>query len=207
MKDFLQTLLSLPLLTPHEHCYLWQPDLVGLHAVSDVGIAIAYYSIVIALIYLVRKRDDVPFSKPFLLFSAFMVACGTTHLMAVWTLGQPVYWLAGALKLITATLSISTAVTLISLLPKALNLSDLAAMNQALEAEIAARQATETSLRESEERFRCTFEQAAVGIAHVSSSGQFLRLNQRFCNIVGYHQAELQTLTFQEITHPDDLAS
>jgi PAS domain S-box-containing protein len=60
-------------------------------------------------------------------------------------------------------------------------------------------------LTESEDRFRATFEQAAVGIAHVSPDGNFLRLNQKFCDIVGYSQKELLALTFQNITHPDDL--
>ncbi|MBW2476601.1 MAG: transporter substrate-binding domain-containing protein, partial [Deltaproteobacteria bacterium] len=60
-------------------------------------------------------------------------------------------------------------------------------------------------LSESEARFRATFEQAAVGIAHVSPEGNFLRLNQKFCDIVGYSQKELLALTFQDITHPDDL--
>ncbi|GAB4229033.1 MAG: hypothetical protein Kow00121_57980 [Elainellaceae cyanobacterium] len=69
------------------------------------------------------------------------------------------------------------------------------------------RQRIENSLRESEERFRRTFEQAAVGIGHVSPSGEFLRLNQRFADITGYPLAELQALTFQDITHPEDLAT
>jgi PAS domain S-box-containing protein len=76
-----------------------------------------------------------------------------------------------------------------------------------LQAELAERQQVEATLRESEERFRSTFEQAAVGIAHISPDGQFLRLNRRFCEIVGRSQAELQALTFQEITHPDHLTT
>ena len=60
-------------------------------------------------------------------------------------------------------------------------------------------------LSESESRFRATFEQAAVGIAHVSPEGQFLRLNQKFCEIVGYSEKEVLKLKFQDITHPDDL--
>jgi len=60
-------------------------------------------------------------------------------------------------------------------------------------------------LSESESRFRATFEQAAVGIAHVDPNGQFLRLNQKFCDIVGYSQKEMLELTFQDITHPEDL--
>jgi len=58
---------------------------------------------------------------------------------------------------------------------------------------------------EREERFRATFEQAAVGIAHVSPEGRFLRINQKFCDIVGYPEDKVLDLTFQDITHPDDL--
>jgi len=61
------------------------------------------------------------------------------------------------------------------------------------------------ALRESEERFRGTFEQAAIGIAHVSTEGRFLRINKRFCDIVGYRKEEMLKHTFQDITHPDDL--
>jgi PAS domain S-box-containing protein len=63
----------------------------------------------------------------------------------------------------------------------------------------------EAALRESEERFRATFDQAAVGIAHVGLDGRFLRVNRRFCQIVGYSQQQMLERTFQEITHPDDL--
>ncbi|MCK5712516.1 MAG: PAS domain S-box protein, partial [Hyphomicrobiaceae bacterium] len=63
----------------------------------------------------------------------------------------------------------------------------------------------ETELRESEERFRATFEQAAVGIALVATDGRWLRVNQRLCNIVGYSMEKMMQLTFQDITHPDDL--
>lgn len=61
------------------------------------------------------------------------------------------------------------------------------------------------SLRHSEERFRATFEQAAVGIAHVAPDGAWQWVNQTLCDIVGYGREELLQLTFQDITHPDDL--
>jgi PAS domain S-box-containing protein len=66
-------------------------------------------------------------------------------------------------------------------------------------------EAFERALRESEERFRLTFEEAAVGMAHVSSDARCLRVNRRLCEILGYTQEELQKLTFLEITHPADL--
>ena len=63
----------------------------------------------------------------------------------------------------------------------------------------------ESQLKDSEERFRTTFEQAAVGIAHSDPEGRFIKINQKFCDIVGYTLEEMLTRTFQDITHPDDL--
>jgi len=60
-------------------------------------------------------------------------------------------------------------------------------------------------IEESEEMFSATFEQAAVGIAHVAPDGRWLRVNRKLCDIVGYSRDELMKLTFQEITHPEDL--
>ncbi|TCV89658.1 EAL domain-containing protein [Sulfurirhabdus autotrophica] len=63
----------------------------------------------------------------------------------------------------------------------------------------------DASLRESEERFRATFSQAAMGLAHVSLEGRWLRVNQKLCEITGYSEEELLGFTFQDVTHPDDL--
>jgi two-component system sensor histidine kinase UhpB len=67
--------------------------------------------------------------------------------------------------------------------------------------------AFENALVESEERFRSTFELAAVGIAHMAPDGRWLRLNRKACEILGYTQEELLKLTFREVTHPADLAT
>ncbi len=63
----------------------------------------------------------------------------------------------------------------------------------------------EGELRESEERFHATFDQAPVGIAHLDLQGKWLRINRKLCEIVGYTEEELRHLTFEDITHPDDL--
>jgi PAS domain S-box-containing protein len=73
--------------------------------------------------------------------------------------------------------------------------------------DITDRKQAEEAVRESEERFRGTFENAAVGIAHVDLEGHYLRVNEKFCTIVGYPRAELLKKSAQDITHPDDLAS
>jgi len=71
--------------------------------------------------------------------------------------------------------------------------------------DITARKLSEMQLRESEERYRSTFEQAAVGIVHASFEGRFLRCNPRFAEIVGYMQEEIPGMAFQQITLPEDL--
>jgi signal transduction histidine kinase len=135
---------------PHGHCYLWKPGLVWLHIVSDSLIGLAYYSIPITLVYFVRKRHDLPFNGIFLLFGAFIVACGTTHLMEIWTLWHPTYWLSGAIKAITALVSVYTALELVPLVPKALALpspAQLEATNQELLHQITQRQLAESALQ------------------------------------------------------------
>lgn len=87
------------------------------------------------------------------------------------------------------------------------NLKEITASRDELNAQIAERIKAEKALRESETRFRATFEQAAVGIALVSPQGRFVRVNRKFCGIVGYPEDKLLLLTFQDITHQDDLDS
>ncbi|MBW4600134.1 MAG: PAS domain S-box protein [Calothrix sp. FI2-JRJ7] len=81
----------------------------------------------------------------------------------------------------------------------------LQATNKELQHELTQRQQAEIELREQEQLFRSTFNQAAVGIAHVSLTGQWLRVNQKLCEIVGYTREELLQRTFQDITYAEDL--
>lgn len=151
MSELIENLFSSGPFIPHGHCYLWQLPLVALHILSDSIIALAYYSIPITLVYFVQKRKDLPFDWVFLLFSAFIVACGTTHLMEVWTLWHPTYWLSGALKGLTALISLYTALSLVQLMPQALTIpspAQLAAVNQQLTQQIRDRQQAEAQVRQ-----------------------------------------------------------
>ena len=137
---------------PHGHCYLWKSDLVWLHILSDSFIALAYYSIPITLVYFVRQRRDLPFNWMFLLFGTFIVACGTTHIMEIWTLWNPTYWLSGSLKAITAFVSVYTAIELVPLVPKALALpspAQLEAANSELLHQINERHRAEAALQKA----------------------------------------------------------
>lgn len=135
---------------PHGFCYLWKPSLVWLHAGSDSLIAAAYYAIPFGIVYFVRRRRDVPFNWIFLAFATFIVACGTTHLMAVWTLWRPDYWASGMVKMATAGASLATAIAIIPLIPKAMRLpspEQLENANQQLLSEIAERERVEAEVR------------------------------------------------------------
>ena len=69
-----------------------------LHVISDALISLAYFSIPFTLLYFVRKRRDLEFNWMFVCFAVFIVACGTTHLMEIWTVWHPDYWLSGTVK-------------------------------------------------------------------------------------------------------------
>jgi signal transduction histidine kinase len=104
---------------PHEYCYLRDPKLIWLHVISDLLIGLAYVSISLTLAYLVYKASKgIPFNWVFLAFGLFIVSCGFTHFMEVWVIWEPVYWMSGYVKVVTAAASVATAVALFPLVPK-----------------------------------------------------------------------------------------
>ena len=152
MTSFLSWLLSPQDYMPHGMCFLWQPQLIALHVASDSLIALAYYSIPVALIYFVSKRTDLAFPSIFVLTGLFILACGTTHIMGVWTLWFPDYRLDGGIKAATALLSVGTAAAIWKVMPLALALPSTAQLeraNELLGTEINQRQRAEAALRET----------------------------------------------------------
>ena len=79
-------------LTPHGFCLSWEPGLMALHIVSDGIIAASYFSIPLAIMVLLLRRGDVVFSWLGWLFVLFIMACGATHVMGIWTLWHPTTW-------------------------------------------------------------------------------------------------------------------
>ena len=151
MGNFLTNIFSPKFYIPHGHCYLWQTPLVLLHLISDLLIAIAYFSIPIMLLYFVFKRSDIPFQSFFIMFGAFIVFCGTGHLLEIWTLWHPAYWLSGVEQALTAIISCYTAIRMANLLPRFLSLKtpeQLEVLNQELQKEITEREKAEAQLRQ-----------------------------------------------------------
>ena len=69
---------------PHGHCYMWSPGVLWMHVIADILIAMAYFTIPFALLYIARRRRDLPFDWLVVCFGMFIVACGLTHVMDVW---------------------------------------------------------------------------------------------------------------------------
>ncbi len=132
---------------PHGMCYLWRPDLLALHVISDSLITLAYFSIPFTLLYFVRRRRDLEFNWMFVCFAVFIVACGTTHLMEIVTVWKPEYYVSGVIKAITALASVPTAILLVRLIPQALALPSPASLRR----EVEERQRAEQEVRRANE--------------------------------------------------------
>jgi hypothetical protein len=117
---------------PHGHCYYWRPDILWLNVLSDAMITISYYSIPIILIYFVIRKKDVPFNAIFLMFGAFIFMCGTTHAVEIVTTWVPMYRLEGVIKLLTGLISVATVFMMIPVIPRALAMPNLEAVNELL---------------------------------------------------------------------------
>ena len=160
---------------PHGMCYLWQPDILALHVIADSLITLAYFSIPFTLLYFVRKRTDLQFNWIFVCFAIFIVACGTTHLMEVWTIWHPTYWVSGIIKAITAAASVPTAILLVKLIPEALllpNPSALHALNRELARQITERENAEREIRRINEQLGV---RVAERTAELEAANQTLR--------------------------------
>lgn len=123
MLEFFTRLLDPVGFPPRWQCGLWSSGLGWLHIVSDLAIFAAYFAIPVLLVVLVlRRRRDIPFNRVFLLFAAFIIACGSGHLIEASMFWNPVYRLSGLVKALTAVVSWLTVLALVPALRKALTL-------------------------------------------------------------------------------------
>lgn len=139
---------------PHGFCIAWNPQLLAMHVISDLLIAIAYFSIPLGILYVARRRPDAVFQPIYYLFAAFILACGVTHVMGILTLWIPLYYAQGIAKVITALVSVTTAIYLVPKLKHIMALPDLGKLtqiNSTLAQEVESRRQSETSLRHSQE--------------------------------------------------------
>jgi len=219
MPSFIQFIFDTKPYMPHGMCYLWQERLLWLHVISDVAIAIAYFSIPLALAFFVHQKKQLEYKWVFILFTLFILACGTTHILSVITIWNPIYWLSGFVKMITAGLSITTALLLWPLIPKAVQLpspSHLLVLNDKLECEIEIHKRTKfelqqlnetldkqvdmrtkelqqlnQKLQDSEDKYKNLLSAAGEGIYGLDLGGKAIFANPACCKMLGYNEDEL----------------
>lgn len=124
--------------------------MLWLNVISDALIAAAYFTIPVLLFELVRRRKRLTYHWLFWMFAAFILLCGTTHLLGVITVWNPMYRFDGVVKLMTGVVSMGTAIVVLHLLPRILAIplpDELAAVNRALAAQISINRRTEEELR------------------------------------------------------------
>ena len=180
MQGILDWLFGAATFIPHGVCLAWRPDLVALHAASDLVIAASYFAIPAAIAAFVGRRGDLTQGHQRIawLFAAFITLCGLTHVAGIVTLWAPLYGLQALIKAATALVSIVTAVALFPLLPKLVALpspaalkaevdahkrtmAELEAARADLEAQVAARTA---ELRVLNRRFETALSESPVAV-------------------------------------------
>jgi PAS domain S-box-containing protein len=157
---------------PHGFCLLWNPWLIGAHLLSDVAIFLAYAAIPVAIYIFLRKRPSLQMSNLAWLFALFILFCGLTHLASAIALYQPIYEVQAAIKVMTAAVSVATAVVIFPLIPKALAIpspEDLQKLNAQLQEEIESHKNTASELRVARDELQARVREQLSALARASA--------------------------------------
>ncbi len=131
----IEQFFSTNFLAPHGYCFMWLPEILWLHVTANILIAVAYFSIPLALWQFAKRRPDMPFRRLFMLFASFITLCGLTHVFGILVMWVPAYGIEGLVMLATGIVSCITAVTIWRILPLAITLpspTQYQAMNEEL---------------------------------------------------------------------------
>jgi PAS domain S-box-containing protein len=214
MSNFFPWLFSSQGFMPHGHCYLWQPGTLWLNVGSDGLIAAAYFAIPVSLYSFVKRRiAEIPFPGIFLMFAAFILLCGSTHLMEIWTVWNPAYRLSGALKLLTGIASLATTIALVWLMPLALELrsprelrkevelrtAELATANAALRRTLEELETTHREKSETLARLATTLRSVGDAVISTDAVGSVQFMNTIAESLTGWSEADAQTRPLNEV--------
>lgn len=211
----------------HGYCLLWKPWLVGLHAGSDFLIFAAYSAIPVAIWIFVSRRPHVEMKGLAIMFAAFILWCGMTHLVNLLTLWWPIYEFQGAVKAITAGISVATAAMIFPLIPKALAIpspAELQRANKRLAAEIEAHRQTLVELQTARDeleqrvvertraldamssRFRLLFERAPVAMVMMDRDGRIKQANASAEELLCFEDGALDGMSARDLL-PEEIVA
>ncbi len=173
MQTFID-LFSLKDLIPHGYCLAWSPLLLWLSIISDALITGAYYLMPLIMIYFIRQRRDLLYTRLVLLIALFIVACGTTHLIHIITIWIPIYSLEILTKFLTAILSMITTVSMFYIVPKALSLPSTTQLKN----EVTQRLIAEKALRESNNKLNTILDNIPAHIFVKDANCNYLYINK-----------------------------
>ena len=216
--EFLRRLFDTTDFTPRWYVGDWSSGLGWLIILSDLAIWAAYTAIPFVLAYFVLRRRDLPFRGVFVLFVAFILACGATYVVDAAMFWWPVYRFGATVKLFTAVVSWATVFALIPIIPNVLKMRS----PEELEREIDSRQRAETALseanrrlqdqlmalRESEERFRLLVDGASDhAIYLLDPQGNVTSWNQGGERVTGFKSDEVLGRHFALFYPPEEAAA
>jgi PAS domain S-box-containing protein len=199
---------------PHGHCYFWEPYILWSHAISDSIIALAYLTIPLSLVKIVkgRKEDDFAYMWMLVLFALFILGCGATHIMDVINIWEPWYYTDSAIRIFTALASIGTALMLVKITPQLIMLpstrkwqqinSDLKNMNELLEHKVVERT---RELEALAERYRFMTNAIPQIVWTAKPTGEIDFFNETWYSYTGLTEEESLDSGWSRKIHPDDL--
>ncbi len=178
---------------PHGVCFTWAPWLLWTMVAANGVIAAAYFSIPVAIVSYVRRRPEAGTHGLAWLFCAFIFACGLTHVADIWTIWQPDYALQALTMVITAAISLVTAVALWPLIPQALKIPSVQQLQSvigSLEAEIGRRRTAEDQLVAIQQSLAVTLASIDAGFIATDRAGLVTHMNAVAELVTGWSQAE-----------------
>lgn len=175
---------------PHGYCLLWQPELVMMHAVSDLLTAVSYFSIPIAIAQVIRQRGDIKFGPVPWLFVSFILLCGLNHIISLVTIVEPIYGAQALTKMAMAAVSVTTAILVWPLIPQVVaipRVDELHRANVELKAALEQQErllaeltSTRGDLENRERLLRQVVESVEEAVVVVDQSGQTIVANAAY---------------------------
>ena len=191
-------------LMPHGQCFLWKPDLLGLHVLSDAIISLSYYVMPVAFYFYMQRKEEKHFKGIYYFFIVFFVLCGSSHLFGIITIWHPQYWVEGFIKAGTAIASLMSAVLIWKVMPKALAFPSpekVIAINDSLKNEIKEKQRIADEYKHLSTQNELILKSAGEGIYGVDLKGVTTFSNPAAEKMLGYTFEEMQNKIQHDLIH------